>query len=343
MAMQTSKPARLKVILGDNNIEKLTLQNGIPKSVEELIDLVQNTFGLTDIRLQYMDKDFGNDFFNLSSTNDLTDMGTIKVIKLEITPLVITVADVATPGTSRESDEISSVASSDTFLLSSPESSTTRKEQWPRKFLIRQFSYDTELQLARGNLAYQAYNKVLTLNTKPKSDILNVLTEDIYKYTPYPTDAHFSEVAVALIEKHPCLKEPGSFNGAYGWKQRLKYKMGNYRTQLKVLGCPELSINAKSKDDTSAARKMKRARRAEANFYPTLPLGETSASLERERLDILMEMQKRNNDQVVRDKMARTFAYRRQEVVDQQPRIGDFKNRWPALFSQREVMSFITA
>ncbi|XP_030015298.1 uncharacterized protein LOC115436570 [Sphaeramia orbicularis] len=50
-----------------------------------------------------------------------------------------------------------------------------------------------------------------------------------------------------------------------------------------------------------------------------------------------MEMQKRNNDQVVRDKMARTFAYRRQEVVDQQPRIGDFKDRLPALFSQREV------
>uniref|UniRef100_A0A3Q1AU35 Uncharacterized protein n=1 Tax=Amphiprion ocellaris TaxID=80972 RepID=A0A3Q1AU35_AMPOC len=190
---------------------------------------------------------------------------------------------------------------------------------------------------AKGNLAYHAYNKALTLNTKPKSDILNVLTEDIYKYTPYPTDAHFSEVAKALIEKHPCLKEPGSFNGAYGWKQRLKYKMGNYRTQLKVLGCPELSINAKSKDNKSAARKMKRARRAEANFYPTLLLGETSDTLERERLDILMEMQKRNDDQVVRDKMAWTFAYRRQEVVDQQPRIEDFKTRWPALFSEREV------
>uniref|UniRef100_A0AAQ5Y9B3 C2H2-type domain-containing protein n=1 Tax=Amphiprion ocellaris TaxID=80972 RepID=A0AAQ5Y9B3_AMPOC len=195
---------------------------------------------------------------------------------------------------------------------------------------------------AKGNLAYHAYNKALTLNTKPKSDILNVLTEDIYKYTPYPTDAHFSEVAKALIEKHPCLKEPGSFNGAYGWKQRLKYKMGNYRTQLKVLGCPELSINAKSKDDKSAARKMKRARRAEANFYPTLPLGETSDTLERERLDILMEMQKRSDDQVVRDKMARTFAYRRQEVVDQQPRIEDFKTRWPALFSEREVMTIIS-
>ncbi|XP_063040866.1 uncharacterized protein LOC134435756 [Engraulis encrasicolus] len=35
--------------------------------------------------------------------------------------------------------------------------------------------------------------------------------------------------------------------------------------------------------------------------------------------------------------MEKTFSYRRQEVVDQRPRIEDFKNRWPALFEQREV------
>ncbi|KAK7925196.1 hypothetical protein WMY93_007506 [Mugilogobius chulae] len=35
--------------------------------------------------------------------------------------------------------------------------------------------------------------------------------------------------------------------------------------------------------------------------------------------------------------MAHTFAYRRQEVVNQEPRIMDFKDRWPALFYQREI------
>ncbi|KAJ4940453.1 hypothetical protein JOQ06_026756 [Pogonophryne albipinna] len=35
--------------------------------------------------------------------------------------------------------------------------------------------------------------------------------------------------------------------------------------------------------------------------------------------------------------MAHTFAYRRQEVVNQEPRIKDFKDRWPALFQHKET------
>ncbi|KAL7852224.1 hypothetical protein SRHO_G00180090 [Serrasalmus rhombeus] len=35
--------------------------------------------------------------------------------------------------------------------------------------------------------------------------------------------------------------------------------------------------------------------------------------------------------------MAHTFAYRRQEVVNQEPSIKDFKERWPALFQQKEM------
>ncbi|XP_048857981.1 uncharacterized protein LOC125725256 [Brienomyrus brachyistius] len=35
--------------------------------------------------------------------------------------------------------------------------------------------------------------------------------------------------------------------------------------------------------------------------------------------------------------MASTFAYRRQEVVNQEPAIKDFKDRWPALFCPKEI------
>ena len=35
--------------------------------------------------------------------------------------------------------------------------------------------------------------------------------------------------------------------------------------------------------------------------------------------------------------MEKTFSHRRLEVVEQRPMIGDFKNRWPALFEQCEV------
>ena len=73
------------------------------------------------------------------------------------------------------------------------------------------------------------------------------------------------------------------------------------------------------------------------NFYPSFPSGDTLESLEKERLELLTEISIRNNERVIADKMARTFAYRRQEVGNQEPRIKDFKDRWPDLFQQREV------
>ncbi|KAJ8014293.1 hypothetical protein DPEC_G00038750 [Dallia pectoralis] len=54
------------------------------------------------------------------------------------------------------------------------------------------------------------------------SDILEKVADKVYTYKAYPTYADFSDVAEALTRKHPCLREPGSFNKSYGWKQRLK-------------------------------------------------------------------------------------------------------------------------
>ncbi len=95
-------------------------------------------------------------------------------------------------------------------------------------------------------------------------------------------------------------------------------------------GCPELCVNSlKSKATTDAfpAKKMKKPKRSEANFYPSLPTGETPDSLEKVRLELLTEIGIRNNERAVADKMATTFAYRRHEVVNQEPRIQDFKDR----------------
>uniref|UniRef100_A0A3Q2D2W4 PB1 domain-containing protein n=1 Tax=Cyprinodon variegatus TaxID=28743 RepID=A0A3Q2D2W4_CYPVA len=334
--MASSKPARLKVILGESNTEKLTLPDGIPDSLDELLSKVKDTFGLkTNVRLQYMDKEFGNDFFNLSSTSDLEDLGTVKVIQEKAIQTFVDVIETAPSCSTVHSDDSSSLASNDTIILSSPESLSSRTQQWPANFPIPIFSYDTERQLEKGNSEYQANNKMLTVTSRMKSDILNRLVEEIYRYRAYPEDAQFCVVAEALVKKHPCLKEPGSFNGCYGWKQRLKYKMGNYRTLLKSQGCPELSVNSlksKASISVSPAAKIKKPRRAEANFYPSFPLGETQESMEKERIELLAAIKRRNNDRVIAEKMARTFAYRRQEVVNEEPGIGDFKDRWPALF-----------
>ncbi len=80
-------PTRLEVILGESNTEKLKLPDGIPELLVDLLDKITTTFRLkNNIRLQYMDKDFGNDFFDLNSTTELQDLGTIKVIHQQTNP-----------------------------------------------------------------------------------------------------------------------------------------------------------------------------------------------------------------------------------------------------------------
>ena len=69
--------------------------------------------------------------------------------------------------------------------------------------------------------------------------------------------------------------------------------MANYRTQLKLQGCPELCVNSlKSKATTDAfpAKKVKKPKQAEAKFYPSFPTDETLVSLEKVRLELLTEI-----------------------------------------------------
>uniref|UniRef100_A0A669BXH9 C2H2-type domain-containing protein n=1 Tax=Oreochromis niloticus TaxID=8128 RepID=A0A669BXH9_ORENI len=237
----------------------------------------------------------------------------------------------------------------DTDILSSPESrsssssssanSTLRSEAWPLDFRIPEFSFDVELQLTKGNQEFQANGTLLTLKPKLKSDILESLSSEIMKYKAYPSDSNLSDVCQALVVKHPCLKEKGSETGFSAWKISLKYKMSNYRGKLKNLGCSELVINSLKRRGNSNVHpnQVKKPRRAEVNFCPDYPAGETRESQEEERLVLLSEFKKKNNDETIKAKMAQTFPHRRQEILQDMPFVADFKSRWPALFSPREV------
>lgn len=56
------------------------------------------------------------------------------------------------------------------------------------------------------------------------------------------------------------------------------------KLQVKSQGCPESVNSVKSKASASVfpAAKIKKPRRAEANFYPSFPLGETQEGMEKE-------------------------------------------------------------
>ncbi|XP_016523172.1 uncharacterized protein LOC103132985 [Poecilia formosa] len=298
-----------------------------------------------DFRLQFMDVEFGNEFTNLVSMSDIQDKSTIKVIFNPALPtpdgtLTLPYSADATSHPLDDSSPISCASYSyDTDILSS-ESTSSRSTAWPIVFPMPRFAYDTQLQLDRANAAFKSTGALLYPDPKLKSAILDGLAEAIVQYKVYLSDREFEEVAEALVTSHPCLKEPGSVTGYGGWKMSLKYKLANYRTKLRRLGCPEVAVNAlKHKPETncSPAYSVKKPRKAEVNYCPNYPAGETAETLEELRVMLLSEIKKKNNQQKLAEMMDRSFALRRQEVVCEAPMIADFKMRWPALFQPREV------
>ncbi|XP_077094707.1 uncharacterized protein LOC143746636 [Siphateles boraxobius] len=360
-ALTVTHPAKLRIILQEHDIRKLDLPHGIPGSVNELEHIVRKTFGLIgSFTLHYKDPDFGEEYFSVTSTSDIKDKDTIKVIHIVEPPtltLTFTNVDNSVKSASKTSiqtsassvytsvtsvhpsNSSSSPGSQDTATPSSPEHKTQRSQRWPTEFPVPRFAYDTELVLASGNEAFKKDGFQLNF-TSILPDILEKLAESIFQYVAYPTSAQLSDVIEALIQKHPCLREPGSYNGCYQWRQRLKYKMGNYRSKLRGLGCPELDVNSlrkKRAHEKAPAKNIKKPRKAEVNFLPPHPQGETEESLERERVALLNEVKMRNNYQIICEKMAKTFSFRRQEVVGHAPSVSDLKNRWPALFCADQI------
>lgn len=338
-----SHPAKLRIILQDHDIRKLDLPSGIPGTVNELQAIVQETFGIEgNFSLHFKDADFGDEYFSLTSTNDIKDKDSIKVVQIVESPMVTLnltpvhssfVTDVdssissATESSSHPFSDSCSSGSQDTVIIASPEHVTQRSQCWPADFPIPRFAFDTELVLASGNEAFKRDGTLFDF-TAILTDILEKLAEGIFQYVAYPSSVQFSCVAEALVKKHPCLKEPGSFNGCYAWQQRLKYKMGNYRCKLRGLGCPELDVNSLKKKqvhEKAAAKNVKKPRKAEVNFLPPHAQGETDESLEKERMELLTEVKKRNNGQIVSQKMARTFSIRRQEVINLAPPVSALK------------------
>ncbi|XP_028434333.1 uncharacterized protein LOC114555819 [Perca flavescens] len=343
-------PAKLRIIFEDDDIRKLVLPSGIPSTLQDLVCVIQETFHIPgEFTVMYQDMDFGGQFLTLSCIDEVEDKGTLRIVKTQ--PVLLTLSSVEgsdidsplpeqSPNSSLHSGHSST--SQDTILLSSDESGTSSWSQpWPAKFQIPTFSYDVDLLLEAGNQAFQKDGTLLN-NPRQTSSILEKLAEAIFCYTAYPTGIQVLAVVEALVQKYPCLKKPGSFNGLYGWQQRMKYKMGNCRAKLRgcQLACPELEVNSlkrQKSDEMGLPKGIKRPKKAEVNFLPPLPFGETEATLEKEREHLLMEIKKKNNEKIIREKMERFFPYRRLEVVKHCPAVQNFMERWPALFCESQI------
>lgn len=63
----------------------------------------------------------------------------------------------------------------------------------------------------------------------------------MYGFKAYPSDEEIGMAAEALVAKHHCLKEAGSETG---WKNSIKFNMGNFRNKMRWAGCQEVTVNA---------------------------------------------------------------------------------------------------
>lgn len=119
--------------------------------------------------------------------------------------------------------------------------------------------------------------------------------------------------------------------------------MNSFRSKLRGLGCPEVEVNSLKRKMTcdqykkNLVKNVKKPKKAEVNYLPPHAQSETSESLEKERIELLSEVMKRDNSRVVAQKMDKTFSLRREEIVKEVPAISDFMKRWPALFSEVQV------
>jgi len=316
---------KLRVIIDDKNIHKVTFPSR-PDSLKDLISLLKEKLHLTfDFELQFEDPDFDNQLCNLRAIEDLPPRATLKVVR----------------GSDRDASSTATSDTADTVLLdvSSPE----RLSRWPDVFITPVFSYDVEFVLKQGNCDFVKHGKTLRLKRDQKHDILEKVASTIYSFKAYPSDNEFVKAAEALVTKHPCLKETGSKKGYDGWKNSLKYKMGNLRNKLRRIGCEEVSVNGgkrsrQSPNNEPSRSNIKRPRRAEVNFLPNFPAGQDAASLEGPRMELVDEMRKKErNLTLINQKMARTFALRRQQIVVSSPLIKDLREQWPALFLEAQV------
>uniref|UniRef100_A0A8C5CMT1 Uncharacterized protein n=1 Tax=Gadus morhua TaxID=8049 RepID=A0A8C5CMT1_GADMO len=319
----------LRVYIATDVAVKLTL-NERPTSVDELIGILKDKAKPRldfEFTLQYEDPDFGGELCCLVDVEDLPEKGTLRVVRSE--------------------SDLSSCGSSDTDILPHVPVSQ-RQKTWPDVFPVPTFSYEVEHVLQEGNSVFESSGKTLKLSRAQKNNIIENMASLMYSFKPYPSDRDVGMAADALINAHPCLKELGSASGWYGWKISLKFKMGNYRTRLARAGCKEVSVNTgkRSRNNPEKAHphsNIKKARRAEVNFLPNFPRGQNEDSLEEMRIEMKAEVDRADrNLQSIEKLMQTTFALRRQEIVQGDPLVKDFLERWPALQVQSQVKIIIT-
>ncbi|XP_060716644.1 uncharacterized protein LOC132839597 [Tachysurus vachellii] len=167
-------------------------------------------------------------------------------------------------------------------------------------------------------------------HTVPKvcNKIIRTLYEMMAEYTLYPTNAEYIQVAKALIVKYPFLRDKEG-NGYHTWHMSLKRKFKAERAPLvsdsEVRKLKEKFGHTKQSRSTSASASLCRKPARETC------VGEDSTSVEAHVNVLQIEYQKKHPDiSTVKDRMARTFSWRRREIMEGMS-VEDVVKKYPYL------------
>lgn len=138
-----------------------------------------------------------------------------------------------------------------------------------------------------------------------------------------------------LSENTLCHKEPVSLSGYYGWQESNKYKMANYRTELRGYVVPEVMCNTLKRESCTpeTCKECKKVSKGRSKLPLSLPSwGGWRKSRTGEDSVAYWSKEKRQPQIDKKKKMAKTFAHRKNEIINHSPGMEDIKTRWSALF-----------
>ncbi|XP_063073543.1 uncharacterized protein LOC134464030 isoform X2 [Engraulis encrasicolus] len=341
--ISTQNQLTMRVVSCNGDTRRMTM-TPVPNTVDDLVNWLKQAMDLDyNFVLQYEDPDFDGALTHLSHISELPAKPTVRIIPLlDLVPVPLSELHHELLGGSSPD-----TVSEDNHVLPAFSSSSLQggqKKPWPEVFCIPQFSANVEYRLRQGNQMYLRDGKFLFPTKELKHCILETLAEEIYSYKAYPNQWDIDIVAKALVEKHPCLREPSGGSGRQGWIYSLKFKMGNYRTKLRQLGRADVVVNSGKRgrrnnaDGEFPARNIKKPRKGELNYLPQFPDGMDAAGLEVLRDAMVKEVRKKSQDGTfMKRNMHVTFALRREEIVKSIPDVGQIMQRWPALFTESQV------
>ena len=211
----------VKLVISEQNVQKLKLQS--LSTIEDLKELVKQKANLkTDFVLQYLDEDV-KDFFNLDDIENVTHLGTIKVVR-------------------HPAEKTESVS----------KKAETALNPWPSTFPLPNFE-TAVIKTSLEKLALDFSNGELTVVPEMlRRKIVASMAEEIIKFTFYPSGKDIDNMCRSLINQYPYLKDLGP--GGYStWCTCVKFRIGNLRKSLKHT-VPEIATNSgkRSKENPSA-------------------------------------------------------------------------------------------